>query len=209
MSTGVTHRTGYVYILQNGDTNVFKVGKAVDLQKRLRTLGTGNPEPLNEFDVIETEHYSQCETYLHHRLRSRKVTRGEGNEWFEIDPDELAELIEDARNYVDEVLPLMAEAERLGGADCDDRILLPTETEWETYRALVKVREKYETLEFDVRRLEARLKLAIGTAAGMEKVATWKSISQTRFDADAFGREHPDLYGAFLRESRHRTFRLL
>ena len=52
-----------------------QIGKATDLEIRIKTHATGNPEPLTRFDVIETEHASQCETYLHHRLRTRQYLR--------------------------------------------------------------------------------------------------------------------------------------
>jgi excinuclease UvrABC nuclease subunit len=47
---------GYVYIYRSGDGNVFKIGKAKDIANRIRAHATGNPEPLTEFDVIESEH---------------------------------------------------------------------------------------------------------------------------------------------------------
>lgn len=200
---------GYVYIYRSGKGNVFKIGKATDLGKRLKALATGNPEPLTQFDVIETEHPCQCETYLHHRLRSKKSTRSEANEFFELDPDELAELILAARHYANEVLPRIAAAELLSQEECDDRILQPSDAEWEMYRALVVVREQYETLEFEKDRLEAELKLAIGSAAGMARVANWKMVSTHRLDADAFSREQPELYQAYMRETRSRRFILL
>jgi excinuclease UvrABC nuclease subunit len=44
---------GYVYIYRSGEGNVFKIGKASDLDKRVRTLVTGNLEPLTQFDLIK------------------------------------------------------------------------------------------------------------------------------------------------------------
>ena len=136
--------SAYVYIYRSGDSNVFKIGRATDLERRLRTHATGNPEPLTRFDVIETERASKCETYLHHRLRSKRSRRGDGTEWFEVDPEELAPIIEDARHYAKEVLPRIEEAERLTEEPCDDRILPPSGGVLETYRALIEVREKYD-----------------------------------------------------------------
>jgi predicted GIY-YIG superfamily endonuclease len=199
----------YVYIYRSGDSNVFKIGKAIDLEKRLKTHATGNPEPLTRFDVIETEHASKCETYMHHRLRSKQYRRGEGTEWFEVDPEELASIIEDARNYAEEVLPKIEAAERLADEECDDRILQPSDGALETYRALIKVREDHDSLGFDRDRLEAELKLIIGTASGIERVASWKSVFGHRLDSDALKAEHPDLCAAFLRETRTRRFSLL
>jgi T5orf172 domain len=199
---------GYVYILRSGDRDIFKIGKAAtDLDKRVRALATGNSEPLTRFDVIETDYYDKCETYLHHRLRSKRSGRSAATEFFEVEPDELAELILDARNYVEEVLPKMAEAERLAEQECDERIVQPSEEHWEMYRTLVLVREKYDTLQFDKDRLEAELKLAIGAAGGY--LANWKAVSSQRFDSEAFSRNQPELYQAFLRESRSRRFTLL
>ena len=71
---------GFVYIYRSGEGNVFKIGKATDVGKRIKAHTTGNPEPLAEFDLIETEHHSQCETYLHHRLRSRRSSRSDATE---------------------------------------------------------------------------------------------------------------------------------
>lgn len=200
---------GCVYIYRSGEGNVFKIGRATDLARRLKTHATGNPEPLTEFAVIETEHPSQCETYLHHRLRTKRSTRSEGNEWFEVDPDELAALVEDARHYADEVLLMIAEAERLSEEVCEERILQPTDGVLETYRALVDVRERYDTLGFEKDRLEAELKLVIGTALGIEGIAGWKTVASRKFDTDLFKSERPDLYPSFLRESRSRRFILL
>jgi hypothetical protein len=199
----------YVYIYRSGDRNSFKIGKAVDLARRKKALVTGNPEPLVEFDVIETEHASQVETYLHHRLRSKKSAQSEGTEWFDVDPDELGDVLRDARHYAEDVLPMIADADLLAEAQCEDRVLEPTSQEWALYRELVGFRERYETLEYDVKRLEAQLKIAIGTASGMQRVANWKTVASHRFDSDAFSQAHPELYGSFLRESSSRRFVLL
>jgi hypothetical protein len=199
----------YVYAYRSGSTTSFKIGKAVDLARRKKALVTGNPEPLIEFDVIETEHAAQVETYLHHRLRSKKSLQSEGNEWFDLDPDELRDVIRDARHYAEEVLPMIADADNLAEAECDDRVLEPTRSDWDLYRDLVGARERYETLEYDVKWLEAQLKLSIGTASGMQRVANWKAVTSHRFDSDAFSQTHPELYDSFLRESRSRRFTLL
>lgn len=200
---------GCVYIYRSGEGNVFKVGKSIDLARRLKTHATGNPEPLTEFAVIETEHFAKCETYLKHRLRTKRHARGEGTEWFEVDPDELAALVEDARHFADEVLPMLVEAERLAEQACDDRILPASDGVIETYRALVRVRENYDTLGYEKERLEAQLKLVIGRASGIERVADWKTVLSHRIDSDRLKIERPDVYGAFLAETRSRRFILL
>ena len=170
---------------------------------------TGNPEPLTEFAVIETEDAFKCETYLHHRLRSKRSTRSDATEFFEVDPDELSGLVEDARHYVNEVLPTLAEAERLSEQACNDRVVPATEGVLETYRQLVRVREQHDTLGFHKDHLEAQLKVVIGTASGIERLADWKMVVQRRLDGELLKRERPGLYERYQREARFRRFNLL
>jgi hypothetical protein len=200
---------GYVYIYRSGDRNVFKIGKASDLEKRLKAHATGNPEPLTRFDVIETDHPSQVETYMHHRLRSRRYTRGDGTEWFEVEPDELEAVIADARQYDEEVLPAIARAEELSVLECDGTVLTPTDGVMDTYRELVKVREEYETLGYRKAHLETQLKLVIGTASGIDRVANWLMVAHPSFDSITLRAELPDIYKRYARETRSRTFTLL
>src|SRR5262249_31174526 len=72
----------YVYVLRSGDEDLFKIGRTRDINSRRLTLSTGNPHPLTLFAVIETEHASWCETYLHSVLRSRRVA----GEFFAVSP---------------------------------------------------------------------------------------------------------------------------
>lgn len=199
----------YVYIYRSGSGNIFKIGKATDVAKRVKAHTTGNPKPLTEFAVIETEEASKCETYLHHRLRARRSTRSSATEFFEVDPDELNVLIDDARHYVRDVLPALAEAERLADERCDDRVLIPGEDVLATYRELVDVRQAHDTLGYRREFLEAGLKIAIGTASGIERVADWREVTQQRLDGDLLRRERPDIHDKYLRETRFRRFNLL
>src|SRR5205085_2109998 len=140
----------------------------------------------------ETEDAFKCETYLHHRLRSRRSTRSDATEFFEVDPDELSSLIEDARHYANEVLPAVAEAERLGGVCGDERVLAPTKDTLRAYRELLAVREEHDTLGYRREFLEAKLKLAVGMASGIERVADWSAVTQQRLDVDLLRHERPD-----------------
>src|SRR5438552_846267 len=74
----------FVYILRSGGENLFKIGRTDgDVDARIRQLATGNPHPLTKFDVIQTEHDSLCETYLHRMLRSRKSLASDAREFFD------------------------------------------------------------------------------------------------------------------------------
>src|SRR5438874_4432111 len=102
-----------VYILQSGEDNLFKIGRAADLEKRMKHLATGNPHPLTLYAQIETEHAPDCEAYLHHRLQSKRSTRSDATEFFEVECGHLDEVIAEARAHNDEFLPKKKAAERL------------------------------------------------------------------------------------------------
>jgi len=198
-----------VYVLRHGDDNLFKVGRAADLEQRMKHLATGNPHPLTLYAQIETEHASDCETYLHHRLQSKRSTRSDATEFFEVDCAQLDALIADARSHNNEFLPKKEAVERLAEEQSDERMLEPSESELQKYQQLLDLREQRDTLDFQCQDLEADLKLTIGTAAGIEGIATWKTHAIKRFDHEAFGLDYPELHDQFMKESLARTFRLI
>jgi hypothetical protein len=198
----------FVYILKSGDEDLFKIGRTRrDVEARIRQLSTGNPHPLTVFDVIETDYDSDCETFLHGRLRAKRLA-GDAREFFAISADELGEAISDAREFMEEFAPRQREAERLAKEESDGRVLQPGDAEWDTYRRLVEVRVAETALKLDRVRLETELKLAIGTAAGLERIATWRTQSTRTLDEARLKIAEPTLYESFLRESRSRVFRL-
>jgi hypothetical protein len=199
-----------VYILRSGEEDLFKIGRTRrDLAARIKQLSTGNSHRLTLFDLIETEDDAACEAYLHGTLQSKRCMDGEAREFFALPPAELEDAIRGAREYVTEVLPRRREAERLAKEESDGRILRPGHEEWARYRRLLQVRESEHRLGVDRLRLENELKLAIGTAAGLDDIATWTTHSVRKLDEASFRLSEPALYQAFVRESRTRTFRLL
>jgi predicted phage-related endonuclease len=128
---------------------------------------------------------------------------------FEVDPGELREVIADARHYANDVLATMAQAEALSTSDCEDRILPATDDVIEMYRKLSKTRERYDTLGFEKDYLEAQLKVVIGTASGIERVADWKTVVTHRLDGERLKLERPDVFSAFVTASCSRRFNLL
>jgi hypothetical protein len=201
-------RTAYVYVLRSGTSNVFKIGRALDRERRMRNLATGNPQPLSLFACIETEDATSAEKYLHHRLRSHRSQRSLAREFFEIDPEDLAAIIDDARAFLDDFIPKRHEAEQLAAQESDGRVLAPGTADWERYANLIDVRESLDGLELKRRALEAGFKIAIGSADGIEGLATWRSQSRGRFDQEALRVVEPAIFERFVIVERHRPFRL-
>ena len=98
--------TGLVYLIQEGDTNLFKIGFSKTPLKRLAGLQTGNP---HELRIVKTWPGTRfIETRFHSELEE---IRGKG-EWFKIeDVDSVLSAIEAATSCFAPFVP-KAKAER-------------------------------------------------------------------------------------------------
>jgi len=199
---------GYVYIRRSGHENLFKIGKPADVEDRIGSLSTGNPHRLTEFDVIQTDDEGEWEQYLHKRLRSRRFRESTAQEFFEVTPEELKSVIQEAREFLPEFLKAKREVDRLKHEKSEDRMVAPGPEEQSMYMRLLEVREEQDRCEYERRHLENKLKLAIGTAAGLEGIASWKAIEESRFDQAAFKAARPDLFREYLKTSHKRKFDL-
>jgi hypothetical protein len=200
---------GLVYMLRSGEEDLFKIGMTRgDVDVRKKGLATGNPHPLTEYASIQTDHPSKVESFLHGLLRSKRSRRSEATEFYEIAQPELDAAIQEARDYADRDLPQEAEVERLAAEVCEDRLLTPATDDWAIYTQLLHAREAHDRASHARNRLEWKLKLRIGTAYGLDGIATWRTITSSRPDLEALSRDHPDLYASYLRESHSRRFDL-
>jgi T5orf172 domain len=123
-----------VYILRYGDENVFKIGRTKGLiAKTIDQLSRGTPRRLSEFAKIETEDDIACETFLHQRLRAKRVVQGGGREFFSVDPTELKAAIRDAREFVAEYLSVKKRADEMSTMEAESRLpsVKPTESDFE------------------------------------------------------------------------------
>lgn len=81
----------FIYVIQMGDKQYFKIGVTNDLERRVKDLQTGNPLPLHIIDSFnfvnrENKHWAnQIEKVLHRRF---DYCRQMG-EWFEFTEKEL------------------------------------------------------------------------------------------------------------------------
>jgi hypothetical protein len=183
----------YVYILRNGNENLFKIGKSDNVEDRMRSLATGNPR-LSVFDTIETEDDDEWEGYLHKRLRSKRSRGSSAQEFFEITPDALNVILTEAREFLPKFLETREAAEILREEKSIDRIVTPSSEDAAIYERLLQAREQEDRWHYERLHLENRLKLAIGTAAGLEGMISWKTRTKQKFDQTSFRTAHPTLY---------------
>lgn len=200
---------GYVYIRRSGDSNLFKIGRSVDVERRGKQLATGNPETLTLFDSIESEYATECETFLKERLRLKRSRRSAATEFLEVDVVELMAAIADTRDYERDVFARKGEVEHLAQAESEDRLLQPGDAEVDAYEKLLEARHAEDSARRERERLEMKLKLAIGTAGGLGGLATWKTEVAREFDTLALKDAEPEIYTRFIREKRRRRFLIL
>jgi hypothetical protein len=201
---------GYVYVLRSGESDHFKVGRTErNVADRVKQLSTGNPSPLIIFDVIETPYAAKCETFLLNRLQPRRSRDSGAKEFFVIEPDEMRVEVRLARDYAENDLPKVTQVQALALVACEDRWVSPSEQARSIFRELIEVRASIDILTRRREKLENDLKLTIGTAIGLEGLATWKFVEGHRFNTDQFAKDHPELYLTYYIRTRTRMFRLL
>jgi hypothetical protein len=63
----------YVYVLNSGSSHLFEIGRPRgDVDARIKKLATENPRTRTRCGVIETEHDSLCESYLHNGRKTKR-----------------------------------------------------------------------------------------------------------------------------------------
>lgn len=71
----------YTYILKSHD--LYKIGKAINVEKRIKEFSTGNPS----IELIKTID-GNCESYLHRKYKDKRVV----GEWFQLTVEDIDEI---------------------------------------------------------------------------------------------------------------------
>lgn len=95
---------GTVYLLgEFCDTGRFKIGVTKgDIDKRIKTLQTGNSNEIFLVDKYESDNYQRIEAMLHRRYHMK---RGIG-EWFELTSEQIVSFRGEAKQ-ADEIITIM------------------------------------------------------------------------------------------------------
>lgn len=81
-------RSGLVYVIQSGSTNLYKIGRTTDIKRRLKQLQTSNGNSLSIWKLIYCHDAIAMETSLHQKFNS---FRKQG-EWFSLNENCLKEI---------------------------------------------------------------------------------------------------------------------
>ncbi|MGV9408353.1 GIY-YIG nuclease family protein [Nocardia sp. NPDC003693] len=193
---------GYVYAFRLGKLEQYKIGQTTATpEKRRSPLQTSCSERLTLFDAIETDEYKALEKHIKDRWGQRRSTEG-GTEIYHLSEPEATQLFSEARAWLTDELPKLRRAAELESLEPEPEVLTSDEQtlalrgQWFKLRdEESRARQEYEQAAAERVRVETELKLAIGTASGIEGVATWGvGVKSRRISGELIREREPVLY---------------
>jgi predicted phage-related endonuclease len=196
----------HVYCYRAGSGDCFKIGRTKNPpEKRMQGFATGSPVKLDLYRDVQTEYPSELENYIHKLL---DLKRAENGEFFYITAEEVDEAINESIRVVEELQPLIGEAETLRQQEPSEQIAEPSEEMVEIHRRLRELSRQKYLIEKQMALLESKIQIAIGARCGMKGVASWKWVERWTMDIERFKNERDELYEQYKRNSSSRVFRL-
>jgi hypothetical protein len=193
-----------VYVFREGASNIFKIGltRSNDVDPRRRHLNTGNSQGLFLFEVVETDKESACEAFFHRLLSTRKIARGGGSDFFEMDSeDHMRQTIMQFREMATKLENARCAIADFENAECDSVMHEPTADDRELLSQLqavearlLEIKEETEYLKFQQEVIQSQLKRRIGGSLGIRGVATWETKVTRYFSEDLLRERDPALY---------------
>ena len=100
---------GHVYLLMSTDsdgmTELFKIGiTKKSIEKRIKTLSTGNPNKINLINSYSSKNYKEIEKWLHSKFSLNKTQSN--NEWFYLTNEQITQFIESCKK-IDETITMI------------------------------------------------------------------------------------------------------
>lgn len=85
---------GKVYLIADEEWVQFKIGISTrPLEKRLKSLKTGNGSEITPIKIFETIHYKKVEKWMHNKYHSKRLV----GEWFALNDDDITNFISDCQ----------------------------------------------------------------------------------------------------------------
>jgi hypothetical protein len=193
---------GYVYGFRHGSKDLFKIGlTTMTPDKRRPSLQTGCSDTLVLFDAIETDEYKTLEKYIKDVWAEHRSTEG-GKENYHLTEAEATQLFARCRIWVAEELPKLRQLEQLEDIEPEPTVLPRDDAaerlrdQWIKLRAEEQRHKRaYEQAVAERVQVENELKLAIGTHAGIDGVATWETVVKSRrISAERVQAGEPELF---------------
>ncbi len=92
---------GFLYLINSGVTDKYKIGISKKPPKRKKSLQTGNPEELKIVQTYESKRYQEIETVLLRLFKAKKYDQENykmiGGEWFILNNEDVSSFTEICR----------------------------------------------------------------------------------------------------------------
>lgn len=203
---------GWVYAAQNGDEHKFKIGTCrgdrAALDRNWKTLARGNPNLRDYCELIECADPDKWETYLHNVLQRKNLALDSAKEWFAITLDALSAAFAEVRPLSQRYSAIAKDVEKFKRAKPDGTLKRPGNEQVDIYERLKAAREKLAFYQLENDLLELELKNAIGTALGIEGIATWDVRESVGFDLNRLKIERRDIYEEYVKPKSGRWLNL-
>ena len=191
-----------VYVLKDNESNLIKIGRASDLQRRLANLRTANPR-LEVVQWFETANDSTVEAYVHSKLiKFRKA-----GEFFEVSPAIAIAEIELILNLLSKK-PTNEEVDSVRSLSDLASARSPTPEEANMFQEIVQIRAQIKTLQCLDDVMSEILMVRIGACDGIEGWASFPGMKADRFDATRFRNENPELAQKYIETTYRRMLRI-
>lgn len=191
-----------VYVLQDQETGLIKIGRATNLKDRLANLRTGNPR-LELLHWFETNEDSTVEAYVHSRL----IKHRRAGEFFDVSPVIAVTEIDSILNLLSKK-PTDEEVDSVRAISDLASPRAPTGDEVTMLEEIVQIRAQIKTLECLDAVLSEMLMVRIGACDGIDGWASFGGSKVNRFDAARFQRENPELAKRYIESTYRRVLRI-
>lgn len=200
----------FVYFLKDSHMG-FKIGYTKKTpEERLKALQTGNPH-LRIYKTLELEeaHAKYVEKWLHKYHLHNKITGSSGTEFVKIDETMLEESIIKAIEFSKQLFDSEKEIEGLSHLQkTTGSTLEPKDEDRRIINELNEIEGKLYLLDEKKKLLLNILKKRIMDSEGIDEIASWTFSSRTSLDSKKLQSEKPEIFEAYVKQTRVRTLRI-
>lgn len=191
----------FVYFARDCLTNLIKIGVTNDLDSRMNSFFTANPNLQLESYIEVDDEATRIEKFLHDVF----IKKRDKGEYFDISREDAEEQIEFVKKWLLD-RPDSNEIEKVRNLTDLDPVREPTNIEREIIDRLVDIRAEKARLELQEEVLRDHLIKSVGSSSGIKGWINFRSKSETRLDMSRFKNERPELYEEYSRTINVRVF---
>jgi|TARA_B110000879_G_C11139422_1_gene499617 hypothetical protein len=203
----ITFTPGSIYLLREKDYLTGEISRYVkiglvrddkDTETRILEHQTGNPREIFDHQSLRAPFVEHLETQLHYRFSDKWIT----GEWFDLNEEEIENVITEARIIISEQEAITETLERsyeLAKVIATKGEREPTNEETAIWNRLIEKKLEIDTLKVKQELIIDRIKKVMGNAGGIKGIVkVLLKKGGLYFNEVSFKEKHPDLYEKYL-----------